>query len=174
MKKGLNSLLLTLVLLLSLNSFGQHPTYRSPYYNYGLHYKAIISLAAGPETVIGFPPKLSLHIYMPRQRVAYAGVDLGFCSFGFSATAGGTAGVKLGVFLLENTFSWTSVYQAHAPNKKWLSNNPKIGIEIQKFTFKLGPSFIIREYNGHHDLQDLIMVGNQRFNIEIGYIFGPN
>lgn len=160
--------------MLTFNASAQHPTYRRAHRNLGFRGKAILSIGAGPETAIAIPPKLSLHTYFPRQEVAYVGVELGFCGFGFSSTAGATAGVKLGYLLLEYTFSRTSVYQSHAPNKIWLSNNLKIGVEIKKFTFKLGPSFILREYNGHHDIQDLIMIGNQRFNIEIGYIFASN
>ena len=101
----------------------------------------------------------------------HGGLDLGLANFDFSKTAGAAFELKFNFLILENSCAQTSVYQSHAPNKMWLSNSVKIGIEIDKFTLKVDSSFIIWEYNGHHRMQDLIMIGDQRFNIEIGYMF---
>lgn len=165
--ESMKTFISVILLLFCHLAVGQYPNYREQ----GFHYKASVSFGIGAETVAAFPPKVSLHAYLPRQRTVYAGLDAGVCSFGFSKVAGATVGVKMKMFILENSFSWTSVYQSDAPNKMWLSNNPKIGIEIKKIMFKVGPSFIVREYNGHHDILDWLQIAGQHFNVEICYIF---
>ena len=167
----MNRLIFLFLVLFSLNSTAQ---YDDQFTNNGFHFKAIAALAVGPETGVAFPPKVSFYAFIPRQKYVYGGVDLALGTLGFSKTAGATIGFQYKFLVLENSFTSTSVYQSHAPNKKWLSNNVKIGIEIEKFTFKVGPSFIVREYNGHHDIQDILKIGDQHFNIEIGYIFDSN
>lgn len=158
--------ILAFCLLLSHNSHAQYRYHRKK----ELHWKQVSTLSAGPETIIAFPPKVSFYVFEPLTHLFYSGIDLNIGTLGFSNSIGGTLGFQYKSLVLENCVSRTSLHQYKAPNEVWISNNVKIGCEYKSFSLKAGPSFILSPPTEHNGARDILTIGGQRFNIEIGIV----
>ena len=137
-----------------------------------------MALAYGPENILSIvPPKLSFYYYDKHKHFeTYCGVESSFWMlFGFWASGDVLYGIRKGVFTLDTSLgAWwlprqSNYYNDIEESSSYFSLNPKLGLRLGWFWFKVGPSFVFGEnFRASFDGYDgFYKIGNVPLNIEL-------
>jgi len=159
-------------------------TAKYPYYNgrtsFLDRFIYSIGVSAGHETVIS-APRLGAIFAIPfegqtgyaRNKASlgrfsfYTGVEASIFVF-FAGTFGisGNAGLKIGPFTIDNSFTHTIVAGPSGESHNYSSLNPKVGLKLGPIWIKAGPCYRLR---GNFELDKWVQIGSIPFNFDILY-----
>lgn len=138
---------------------------------FGLKGKVCVTFAYGIENIVPIGmPKLSYYVYEPIFNNFYGGIDINvFGTVGYSHQIGVTAGFQYKFISIENSISRTGFMAEKGFVNSWDTYNIKLGIEINHFLLRFGPSKILRTW-GSPSIENDFKINDFHYNMEVSFV----